>query len=698
WVTVDLISMEEFENNSIYKRVNIEGANTPGTRDILIEKLVLEELEVNVGDQIQVQLANGTITTMTAVGITQDQEALPIDFSSPPQAYVSMNALTWLGESKDLNRLYITLSRNQGDELFINDLAEDIEEKLEDSGYAVYRSRKSPTLEHPMASIIQAFLGVMGALGLLVTILSSSLITNTLTSLLNQHLRQIGIMKLIGGRSKQIRDMYIVMILSFSLIALAIAIPAASIAGFRVASFIAGQLGIPLQGYHIVPVAVLLQVVLGISVPLAAGFFPVNSGAKTKVRRAISNQRPEDEITSIGWLEKLGEWFKWLTRPLLLSIRNTFRRKGRLALTLFTLSMSGAIFIAVFNVRDSMQFHMDKLGKNFIADVTLNFEQPHQIARIQHLLSKDLNIVKVEGWAAASAEILFSDDSLADELQILAPPADSKLVEVEMISGRWLLPGDKKKLLVSDAIWAVMPEAKPGDKIRVQLVGDDLIQEWEIIGIFNFTNQLGDVFGYAPYEFIAQEIGMSNFSFSYRVETAEHTRESQAATVLALDKLFQDRDLELVSAEGGLSIMDQANDSISILVTFFLSMAMLTALVGSIGLMGTMSMNVFERTREIGIMRAIGAVDREIMKTVILEGTVIGVLSWFIGAILSLPISSLLLYIVSVAMFNSPMTLIITVDGFLIWIIAILVLAVLASAMPARNASKLTIREVLAYE
>ena len=55
---------------------------------------------------------------------------------------------------------------------------------------------------------------------------------------------------------------------------------------------------------------------------------------------------------------------------------------------------------------------------------------------------------------------------------------------------------------------------------------------------------------------------------------------------------------------------------------------------GSIGLTGTMGMNVLERTREIGVMRSIGAVDRVVMKTVIIEGVVIGVISWLLGALL----------------------------------------------------------------
>ena len=127
-------------------------------------------------------------------------------------------------------------------------------------------------------------------------------------------------------------------------------------------------------------------------------------------------------------------------------------------------------------------------------------------------------------------------------------------------------------------------------------------------------------------------------------------------------------------------------------------MALLTAVVGSIGLTGTMGMNVLERTREIGVMRAIGAVDFAIMKSVVFDGVFIGLISWSAALLVSFPISFLLLKIISEAMINAPIPLAFTLDGFLIWLGVVLALSVFASILPARSAARLTIREVLAYE
>jgi putative ABC transport system permease protein len=141
-----------------------------------------------------------------------------------------------------------------------------------------------------------------------------------------------------------------------------------------------------------------------------------------------------------------------------------------------------------------------------------------------------------------------------------------------------------------------------------------------------------------------------------------------------------------------------AVDSLGILVTFLLIMALLTASVGSMGLTGTMGMNVLERTREIGIMRAVGAVDSVIMRTIIAEGVVIGLLSFGLAIILSIPFTYLLSTIVSLAVFETPIQVVFTPTGYLIWLGLVLALSAIASILPARNAARLTIREVLAYE
>ncbi len=111
-----------------------------------------------------------------------------------------------------------------------------------------------------------------------------------------------------------------------------------------------------------------------------------------------------------------------------------------------------------------------------------------------------------------------------------------------------------------------------------------------------------------------------------------------------------------------------------------------------------MSINVLERTREIGVMRTIGAVDRVIMQSVIIEGMVIGLITWALAIGVSFPIGSLLLTILGKSLLGTPMRLAFTPLGILLWLGMVIILSVVASIIPARNAARLTINEVLAYE
>ncbi len=697
WISLELVAIEDYPSANINLRNPQQGAEVPSEREVLIIKNRFNDTGILLGDEIQVQLASGTVRTLPVVGTATEQSSGRADFMALPHGYINMDTLTWLEAPDSFNRLLATVNGDSDSEEVLQQVSRSIEDKLEKSGRTVYRTRLGKTNEHPMSSLILAVLGVLFVLGVLVVLLSSSLIANTLNALLSQHVRQIGVMKLVGARSFQILGMYLMLILAFGIIAALIAIPLGAIGGYAFAEYIASQASITLQDFRFIPQVVLLQAVIALLVPLGAGFIPVNNGSKTNVRRAISGHRPGERGSSASWFDRLLGKMVWISRPILLSIRNTFRRKGRLALTLFTLIIGGAIFIAVFNVRVSMAHYIEQIGKYFIADISLNFERPYRISEIEQLVLQVPGVESVEGWSAASGEIISRDGSENDDITILAPPADTKLIHPEMITGRWIVPGETNTMVVSDGIWEFYPDLKPGDILPIEVQGKREA-DWTVVGIFSFTSMLDTIFAYADYEVISDILNTSNRSFSYRIVTDEHNWERQQEVSIALTKYLRESGYQVGEVEGGLATLRDASEMIGILIAFLLIMAMLTALVGSIGLTGTMGMNVLERTREIGVMRAIGAVDLKIINSVIIEGMLIGLMSWVFAVLASFPISFLLLRIISQSMLNAPVKLAITPLGSGIWLLVVTVLAILASVVPARSAARLTIREVLAYE
>jgi putative ABC transport system permease protein len=186
--------------------------------------------------------------------------------------------------------------------------------------------------------------------------------------------------------------------------------------------------------------------------------------------------------------------------------------------------------------------------------------------------------------------------------------------------------------------------------------------------------------------------------YSLRVLTTTHDPVTQKRVNDEMQGLFAEQGIQVSGTQLGADFIQQQTAQTDIFVYFVLVMAVLIALVGGLGLMGTMSVNVLERTREIGVMRAIGASNGDIQSIVIAEGIAIGVISWVVSIALSVPITIALTTGVGLAILTSPMPPVYGLTGIIIWLLGILVIGAAASALPAYRASRLTVRDTLAYE
>jgi putative ABC transport system permease protein len=713
WTTLDMIAFEDFEQNAINLLIPVEGKARPAKREVLLEQDALLHIDPGAGQLLEFQLPDGSTKTLPVVGVVQDTAASAGDFLASPSAYISMDTLQTLGQPRLFNRALVIVSENGDDIFHVRDMGARLKDKLEKNGSTVIRLRFSETHEHPLADTVNAILGILMALGILIVFLSSSLIANTLNALLTQHLRYIGVIKLVGGQRRQVFFMYLTLIIAFSILALLLAVPLGGQGAYGLALFIASELNFNLLGYRIVPTALMVQILVGLLIPAIAGLIPVINGSRITVLRALSGGMAEEGGAPASQRKGVQErlpWSDWIQvkatrilarrgvhipRPFVISLRNTFRRKGRLALTLFTLTMGGAIFVGVFNIRTSLHEYIGQIGNYFAADVSVDFDRPYRLTEIQQKVMQIDGVQHVEGWQFVSGEVLDDNDEVLENINIFGPPADSQLIQPLLVSGRWIRADDVRKLAVSEAALKYYSALVPGAKIKLKIDGKEEL--WEVVGIFKFVDREG-VLAYAPYEYISKMNNLVNRAYSFRLVTDRHDRPYQDAKAEELDKYLRDQGFKLRIAEAGRASLDTAVESLDVLVMFLLVMAILTAIVGSMGLTGTMGMNVLERTREIGIMRAIGADDRAVMRTVIAEGIFIGMISFGLAVILSIPVTYLLSTIVSLAVFQTPIDVIFTYEGYAIWLGLVLVLSTVASILPARNAARLTIREVLAYE
>ncbi len=199
----------------------------------------------------------------------------------------------------------------------------------------------------------------------------------------------------------------------------------------------------------------------------------------------------------------------------MISLRNTFRHRIRLILTLTTLVLGGATFISTFNVRGSIDAYMDRIRKYFIADVNLTFNEPYRMERVIEDAQKIPGVVRVEGWASANAEILGENDMPGESIQLLGPPADSQLIQPTVLTGRWILPGDQNAIVVNELFETYYPSTQIGDTIRLRVNGEE--HDWIVVGTFQFAGKSSGLIAYANYDYLAKITHLVGKSYVYRV-------------------------------------------------------------------------------------------------------------------------------------------------------------------------------------
>lgn len=696
WQTLDLVGVSNFSSN-INRVTTIEGTSMAGLEEIVVSQDWLHVTGYHVGDQIELKFQDGSKHKVTVTGLIKDQTKSKPNPGASNYATITLKTLDRFGQSTDFNRLYVTVDGDGGNLTNIAEVAAKVKDQLKKSGRSVYRIEETSSTVSPLESLSLTVMNVLLILGFLTTILSSTLIINMLNSLLMQQMRQIGVMKLVGGRSYQVMGMYLVLIVCYGLIALILAVPLGAIAGYQLAHFIASTAGASLQAFRVIPLAVFVQTLMAFLIPLAASYVPVHSGAKISVQQAISNVRTNEIFSSGGVIKIITQWLSQFSRPILISVRNTFRKKGRLLLTLFTLTMAGAVFMAVFNIRGSLEGVLDQLLQHFMGDVTLQLKREYRVNNIRQTLLEVPGVIGVEAWAAAGGEVWDQNRHVVTRLSISAPPQDTKLLKLDLTAGRWLLPNEDRAIVISDTIHKYYPNLQPGDHLTIKLPGRHE-ETWTVVGIFPFLSLFGDPIAYANYDFISEQSFTPDQATSYRIISNAGDASSQEALIQRIEKHLADQKYQVVKLQSGSAIRKTASSAVDMLIVFLLIMAILIAVVGSLGLTGMMSMNVMERTREIGVMRTIGASDGAIMQSVITEGLIIGLITWVMSVGLSFPISSMLAIVIGKTLLESDLPLNITPVGILLWLALVVILSVVASVLPARNAARLTINEVLAYE
>jgi putative ABC transport system permease protein len=275
----------------------------------------------------------------------------------------------------------------------------------------------------------------------------------------------------------------------------------------------------------------------------------------------------------------------------------------------------------------------------------------------------------------------------------VALPADSRMLAPEIVKGRWLLPGDTKALVANDRLAARLAGFEPGAEVTLAMGPSQV--SWQVVGIAR--EPFSPSVAYVPLAFFESH-GHGGTTNSLRLALDDAAPAAMPAAKERLDASLDAFGVRALTSSSRYDGRRGFDEHMLMIYVFLLVMSLVLGAVGGLGLMTTMSLNVLERRREMGVLRAIGASPLLVWRIVIVEGAAIGLMSGVLATLLAWPVSRLLGDLLVTLMFRTRLDFVFEPLGVLSWLAISITLGVVASFVPAWHASRHPVREALAHE
>ena len=754
WLPFKLMVIDDFATMDVSTFASESGSWPPAPGEILLERASISIKQVGLGDQLVMQTPAGEAYPLTISGIVHDPSQAPGWQDGIDYGYITPETLALLGENNSFNELHILVAENQLDEAHINQVAAEVRDFSTEIGYPVSAVTVPMPGVHPHTDQMESLLFLLQAFGVLTLLLSGVLVATIIAALLKQQTQQIGAMKAIGGQVRQIATGYFGMVLILGISALFLGIPLSISAGRGYAAFTATLLNFDITDSTIPLWVFGVQIIVGLTIPLLAAAVPIIQGSRITVREAIADIRSSGTLFQTNFINTLTTNIAGLSRPMIISLSNTFRRRVRLVFIVVILAVGGATFMSAINVN---QAWLDTIGTAFSQrnyDFKIDFTQPYPTHLMEEALLSIPGVVAVESWnsaiavqeeaitfspslaaqdggpnanrqkkgpAAASVKPLRqhrhkivdvglqgpsdtdgtgSTDGIRFNLSAVLP--DTTLIAYPLIQGRWLQPGDTNALVINhEMLYDDHADIRPGSTVNLRINGQT--EAWEVVGVVREVGAPRRGLGipasaYVSLDYFNQLTGMDGSTVTARVQTAEHGPEAHAAYQKTLDTELAAAGYRVADLQASTTRRQILEDHLVVILAFLMMMAMLIATVGGLALASVISINVMERSREIGMMRAIGGSSRVILQMILVEGVLIGLLSWVAAVLVARPLGTMVGNLAGWLFIRSDLESSFAPSVALIWLGLIITISLGASFYPAWSATRQSVREVLSYE
>lgn len=690
WLPLWIFAVEDFNNFHLARIYREDGKRIPDPGTLLIERNGQLISNLKVGSRPQVRV-DGKMLEVPISGISFDPAQAPATQDAFIYSYTDKKTYTEITGEAPNQRLLFRL-RNVHSKQDIQIAADRILDDFSRQGIKVKTVNIPKLNAHPHQWQLNTLIALQGAIGLLAFLMGAVLVSQLMAAILAREVRQIGILKAIGASRLHVFKLYMTMVLLFGVASSVIAIPLAVVSGYGFARFVAKILNFEVLTTTLPAVVYVSLLGAGLVLPILFSLRAVLSGTSVSVYHALSDYgiRQDSYAEHVGLAAKLP-----LPLSTQLAFRNTLRRKGRLVVTIATLALGVAIFSTGFNVRQSLIEFLAQTRTSMKHDVQVVFKEQIPLQQALAPFKAIGNVSRVEAWNGGRGLLQTGRVSTVNGIGIVALPYDTDLIQWDVLQGRWLQASDELEIVMNQQAAETFENPVVGKSYPIDIKGTTL--NAKLVGIVR--------------EFDLAKIYIDKDRYDALVNTGHLVNSLMfVAADKDFDKLVRLKaDIENAIAQSDVSILyimsktERAKiiyDHLNIILTLFTLLSLLVLVVGALGMASATGISVMERTREIGVLRAIGATPKMIYSLFVTEGMLVSSVGIIIGLLLAWPLS-----IAASTFFgdlilgaDTPLNFAFSQLGFVITVVLILSFGWLASRIPARKAITVSTRAALAYE
>lgn len=541
---------------------------------------------------------------------------------------------------------------------------------------------------------ITGLLTVVRVLAAIALVLVCLMILNTMTTLLAEQMKIIGTMKAIGGTRWRIIGSYLLSISIYGIIGTALGIGLGLWLCSQVTHVIAELGKIDLPPYQVSVWVIVTSLLVGLLTPVLAALFPLWLGTRITVHEAMNSYG-----VSNGGSMKAGRRMNliWLPQTVALGLHGVLRKPRLTLLTMLALTISATMFMAIQITSTSLTTTIQENNNIYHSDLSVYLsDNPVPAAQILPAVQALPDVTHIESINSLRATLK------GHSIELVALQPDTHFYQPEVTTGRWLSPRDQNTLVVSDIIaqrlnlhtGEVITLTTEAQSVTMTIIGT-VHELYHAAALGDNSSQLGMAFTSLPFLNInlrhAPKDATTNLEIQARDTSPEallHLKD-QVLRATTTAKLYQAYIRYINTGSHGLT-------QVVIIYALFDTIACVVALVGLLSLSNTLAAAVLERRREIGILRSLGATDRQVGTVFWIQGLALALSAWTIGTLLGFPGGYAIVNVL--AYFLIPLDLTIDPSAILATLIFIVIVSFIASFGPSLSASRVRIQETLRYE